>query len=359
MSINVKILTLALLLLCAVGCDFRGGAESAHPLFKNAEAARENGKYQEATDFFHRYLEVRYDSPQTHLRLATLYDENLDEPLQAVYHYQQFLHYSTNSPEREQVKKWLKAAKRKYYLHARLKYNDPEDVEMLKNSLEKNRAKLTRTITQNRQLLNYIEGIKKQLAASNQEITKLKLTKEKAVVDLELAQEKLDQLQNKNAALVREQNALRNKLQTIEEPLQDLKETTTAELPSAEMLDEESTDAATPESADETNTLTPEFVEEPENSKTPPAKLSDNNTTSDVKVIPLKPVESPKIPDPKREKTQTYQVQRGDTLIKISRRFYGTGKHYKLIFEANRHILASESSLSPGQILNIPVLSEN
>lgn len=49
-----------------------------------------------------------------------------------------------------------------------------------------------------------------------------------------------------------------------------------------------------------------------------------------------------------------YIVQRGDTLGKISIRFYGTSARYMDIYEANRDRLASPSSIEVGQELIIP-----
>ena len=53
---------------------------------------------------------------------------------------------------------------------------------------------------------------------------------------------------------------------------------------------------------------------------------------------------------------EIYTVQPGDNLQKISRNAYGTSKHYKLIFEANRDTMKSESELKVGQKLQIPKL---
>lgn len=51
---------------------------------------------------------------------------------------------------------------------------------------------------------------------------------------------------------------------------------------------------------------------------------------------------------------QRYVVQPGDTLGKISIRFYGTSARYMDIYQANRDKLASPSSLEVGQELIIP-----
>ena len=49
-----------------------------------------------------------------------------------------------------------------------------------------------------------------------------------------------------------------------------------------------------------------------------------------------------------------YVVKRGDTLIKISKDFYGDPNQYMKIFNANRSLLRDPNAISPGQELLIP-----
>lgn len=51
---------------------------------------------------------------------------------------------------------------------------------------------------------------------------------------------------------------------------------------------------------------------------------------------------------------RTYVVRPGDTLGKISRRFYGTSRRYMDIYNANRDVLSSPSNIEVGQTLRIP-----
>jgi nucleoid-associated protein YgaU len=52
---------------------------------------------------------------------------------------------------------------------------------------------------------------------------------------------------------------------------------------------------------------------------------------------------------------QQYTVQKGDTLQKISQKFYGTTKKWPKIFDANSEALKGPNKIYPGQVLNIPV----
>jgi LysM repeat protein len=51
---------------------------------------------------------------------------------------------------------------------------------------------------------------------------------------------------------------------------------------------------------------------------------------------------------------QSYTVQPGDTLSKISEKFYGSAQQYMKIFEANRDKLSDPNKIQPGQKLTIP-----
>ena len=54
----------------------------------------------------------------------------------------------------------------------------------------------------------------------------------------------------------------------------------------------------------------------------------------------------------------TYKVKNGDTLQKISQKFYGTTRKWPQIYEANRNVLRSPNNVRVGQTLVIPSLGE-
>jgi len=51
---------------------------------------------------------------------------------------------------------------------------------------------------------------------------------------------------------------------------------------------------------------------------------------------------------------RTYTVQKGDTLSKISKQYYGDANKYMRIFEANKDKLKDPDKIQPGQVLTIP-----
>jgi len=60
-------------------------------------------------------------------------------------------------------------------------------------------------------------------------------------------------------------------------------------------------------------------------------------------------------PSPHLSDEQTYTVEAGDTLSKISKQFYGEASLYMNIFEANRDKITDPNKIQPGMRLRIPV----
>jgi nucleoid-associated protein YgaU len=55
---------------------------------------------------------------------------------------------------------------------------------------------------------------------------------------------------------------------------------------------------------------------------------------------------------------QKYTVEKGDTLQKISKKFYGSTKKWMKIYEANKAVLKSPNKIRPGQVIDIPASAE-
>lgn len=51
---------------------------------------------------------------------------------------------------------------------------------------------------------------------------------------------------------------------------------------------------------------------------------------------------------------KTYTVVSGDTLWKISKKFYGDGSKYNKIYEANKSVLKNPNAIYPKQVITIP-----
>lgn len=61
------------------------------------------------------------------------------------------------------------------------------------------------------------------------------------------------------------------------------------------------------------------------------------------------------VPEPA---AQWHTVERGDSLSKISKKYYDDFMKYTMIFEANKPMLSDPDKIYPGQVLRIPPLAE-
>lgn len=61
---------------------------------------------------------------------------------------------------------------------------------------------------------------------------------------------------------------------------------------------------------------------------------------------------------PEADPPRFYTVAKGDTLSKISAHFYGKGRYYRTIFEANKPLLKDPNKIYVGQVLRIPAEPE-
>lgn len=101
-----------------------------------------------------------------------------------------------------------------------------------------------------------------------------------------------------------------------------------------------------------------------------PFKSATNLREGDVVRVPLDPgniqgrvvgdVPGEEPSEPPAMPVREYVVQANDSLSEISRRMYGSTRHWRLIFEHNRERLGlrDERSIRPGQVLLIPPLDD-
>jgi nucleoid-associated protein YgaU len=66
------------------------------------------------------------------------------------------------------------------------------------------------------------------------------------------------------------------------------------------------------------------------------------------------PASAQKTGNGQRPAPRTYTVQAGDNLIDIARKFYGDGRRYESLYEANRRVMHNPTDLKPGMVLMVP-----
>ena len=63
-------------------------------------------------------------------------------------------------------------------------------------------------------------------------------------------------------------------------------------------------------------------------------------------------IETPPMKAP--ESVREYTIERGDSLSKIAKKFYGNAGDWKKIYEANKNVIADPDLIQPGWKLKIP-----
>lgn len=58
---------------------------------------------------------------------------------------------------------------------------------------------------------------------------------------------------------------------------------------------------------------------------------------------------------PQTGKVEYYEIQKGDTLSAIAKKFLGQASAYPKIFEANREVIKDPNLIYPGQKIRIPI----
>jgi LysM repeat protein len=62
------------------------------------------------------------------------------------------------------------------------------------------------------------------------------------------------------------------------------------------------------------------------------------------------------IPELSEKNYELYTIQKNDTLQKISQKFYGTTRKWKMLYDENRDVLKAPDRVYPGKTIKIPAL---
>jgi len=105
-----KLLLIAVLVLL-FGCG--KGNDANHPLMVKGNQFRQDGKYDEAREAYRRMLLAKPESAAAHLSIASLFDENLNLQVEAIYHYNEYLRLAPDASNRTAVTEYIRLSQAK------------------------------------------------------------------------------------------------------------------------------------------------------------------------------------------------------------------------------------------------------
>ncbi len=358
--------------------------DGRHPLYIKAQRKIQAGEYPEAEKLLLAYLKLNPASAKAHKDLATLYDDRLNAPLQALYHYRQYILCAPDAADAATVKKWMETTEHKYYLQLKDNFNDPEDIKSLRYRLEINteqtrkiQDRLTQTEEQfNKQTDQYKDAMVKSNATADSFKNELQKQQKRQWEDAYIISKlkgQLADIKKKECDLIQENNQLKLerqdqakeiaalKLELLERPPKSSPPPANQmAMPGGALTDNSATGIAAAQAAGQTPAVPAQSRNAattiPETAATPPTSpitaIAADDTVSTATVTEnTNPAEKQ---SEKNSGDTFYKIQSGDTLIGISKRFYGSGKHYQRIVDANQSVLKSPTSLKPGVVIEIP-----
>ena len=164
---KLLVIPLCGLMLAATSCGDYVGKEKSHPFFVKAETCRASGGYNEAAQYYEEFLNVCPRSPVAHYELASLYADHLNDPYRAIYHYQRYLELDRNSPDAENIRKFIDGSKRKIFEQLSTQFESADTVRAYAEA-----AKTKKALDQYVAYTKKIQAQNKQLREQNEEMRK-------------------------------------------------------------------------------------------------------------------------------------------------------------------------------------------
>ena len=351
---HAHILAAALLAaaLCAlVGCE-RGQTlseieerERSTRLYSNAVDDLQAGRVDPAINGFKAVVRQEPKSYSAHFQLATLLQDYRKDYVSAIFHYREYLDLRPASDKATVATDRLKLCERLLTAEVIRKVGGSASEQLKKDNLK--------LVSERDALAEQLKRLQSAFSATNRALARV--TAENDMKKRLL--EKLTADDGRAAPDTAAAALAELKKMDAEEKRKRINPT------DAELLDEESAPASTPvddrirNSADVKRLRQQLANDEKADASRPAAQASARNPNAPKKPNQLDSLfggsKKPK-GEPAQQRPSTYTVQEGDTLYKISERFYGSSRMWRHIREANKAIISTDGRVRTGQVLTLP-----
>jgi LysM repeat protein len=89
-------------------------SETDEKQYRLAHDYKLQGRTEDALSAFHRVIDARRDSPESHLEAGNIYLGELADPVRAIYHFDRYLQYKPQSPRAPQVRQLIETAQKEF-----------------------------------------------------------------------------------------------------------------------------------------------------------------------------------------------------------------------------------------------------
>ena len=150
-------------LLTLTGCNpdkVRVIAETDEKQYQLAKDYQSQGRTADALNAFLRVIDARRDSPESHLEAGYIYLNAMQNPIKAIYHFDQYLRLKPGSPQASQVRQLIETAQKMFaqQLPAQPYDGELDRLEMMEmvNSLKQENDRLKRELIATQQRLQQL-----------------------------------------------------------------------------------------------------------------------------------------------------------------------------------------------------------
>ena len=360
-----------LALLVFAGCGKLGVSEyekdqRGKALFNQAVNAEQNGDLDGAIKL---YKQVMIDEPKAfsaHFMLATLLHDHAEDYIGAIYHYRRYIELEPKSEKNELAQERINIAEHLLAPKILKKVGDShtgisqahllQEASRLNkriSALEGEKAELSEKAQKS-------DGMLKDLSAENARLRKIvdKVRDDSFVESPEkslkerVAEDRGSESGGTTSFSKRELDALRREAvdmkaskspQTVKKPV--------VEVPSVKSVLEKVQNRLTGDAAELPETQKKVEVDKKTQRDKEVRDTAVGGDLSQFSLFKTKKTDKKKVAG---DAKQTYVVQPGDTLMRISTRFYGDGSKWKRIRNANRGQIGPDGRVRAGQIILIP-----
>ena len=161
------------------GCNDYVGKEKSHPLYVKAGKEKSAGEYKEAARCYEEFLQICPKSSRTHHELGNIYNDHLNDPLRAVYHYRKWMEMNPDDKTNyEDVRLMAETAQKNLFKKLKEEYKesgegkqDSEEIQKLRDQLAQTQASLKQCEEQNQKMKETLLSIKAEREKINARTT--------------------------------------------------------------------------------------------------------------------------------------------------------------------------------------------